>query len=169
MTLYELTDQMYALLLKLEEIPPEDPEERETWEAAIRDTLEMLADDFAEKAEGYGQVMKQLQADAEAVKAEKMRLGRRQQALENNIERMREAIKRAMLITDQKRVKTDLFSFSVSPRLDLVIDADVTEIPDDLVRVKAEPDKTAIKAFLKENPDGCTFAHFELAYTLTVR
>ncbi|MBQ1483869.1 MAG: siphovirus Gp157 family protein [Eubacterium sp.] len=169
MTLYELTDQMYALLLKLEEIPPEDPEERETWEAAIRDTMEMLADDFAEKAEGYGQVMKQLQADAEAVKAEKMRLARRQQALENNIERMREAIKRAMLITDQKRVKTDLFSFSVSPRLDLVIDADVEEIPDDLVRVKAEPDKAAIKAFLKENPDGCTFAHFEPAYTLTVR
>ena len=98
-----------------------------------------------------------------------MRLGRRQQALENNIERMREAIKRAMLITDQKRVKTDLFSFSVSPRLDLVIDADVEEIPDDLVRVKAEPDKAAIKAFLKENPDGCTFAHFEPAYTLTVR
>ena len=74
MTLYELTDQMYSLLQKMEEIPPEDPEERETWEAAIHDTLAMLVDDFAEKAEGYGQVMKQLQADAEAVKAEKMRL-----------------------------------------------------------------------------------------------
>ena len=169
MTLYELTDQMYSLLQKMEEIPPEDPEERETWEAAIHDTLAMLVDDFAEKAEGYGQVMKQLQADAEAVKAEKMRLGRRQQALENNVERMREAIKRAMLITGQKKVKTDLFSYSVSPRLDLVIDADVDEIPDDLVKVKAEPDKAAIKAYLKENPDGCTFAHFEPAYTLTVR
>lgn len=169
MTLYELTDQMYSLLQKLEEIPPEDPEEREIWEEAIRDTLAMLVDDFAENAEGYGKVMKQLQADAEAVKSEKMRLARRQQALENNVERMREAVKRAMLITGQKKVKTDLFSFSVSPRLDLVIDADVDEIPDDLVKVKAEPDKTAIKAFLKENPDGCTFAHFEPAYTLTVR
>lgn len=168
MTLYELTDQMYSLLQKLEEIPPEDPEEREIWEEAIRDTLAMLVDDFAEKAEGYGKVMKQLQADAEAVKAEKMRLARVQQALENNVERMREAVKRAMLITGQKKVKTDLFSFSVSPRLDLVIDADVDEIPDDLVKVKAEPDKTAIKAFLKENPD-CGFAHFEPAYTLTVR
>ena len=168
MTLYELTDQMYALLLKLEEIPPEDPEERETWEAAIHDTLAMLADDFADKAEGYGKVMKQLQADAAAVKAEKMRLTRVQQTLENNIERMREAIKRAMLITGQKKVKTDLFSYSVSPRLDLVIDADVEDIPDDLVKVKAEPDKTAIKAYLKENPD-CTFAHFEPAYTLTIR
>jgi len=169
MTLYELTDQMYSLLQKLEEIPPEDPEEREIWEEAIRDTLAMLVDDFADKAEDYGRVMKQLQADAEAVKAEKMRLARRQQALENNVERMREAVKRAMLITGQKKVKTDLFSFSVSPRLDLVIDADVDEIPDDLVKVKAEPDKAAIKSFLKENPDGCTFAHFEPAYTLTIR
>ena len=168
MTLYELTDQMFSLLQKMEEIPPEDPEERETWDAAIHDTLAMLVDDFAEKAEGYGQVMKQLQADAEAVKAEKMRLARRQQALENNVERMREAIKRSMLITGQKKVKTDLFSYSVSPRLDLVIDADVDEIPDGLVKVKAEPDKTAIKAYLKKNPD-CTFAHFEPAYTLTVR
>ena len=97
-----------------------------------------------------------------------MRLTRVQQTLENNTERMREAIKRAMLITGQKKVKTDLFSYSVSPRLDLVIDADVDEIPDDLVKVKAEPDKAAIKAYLKENPD-CTFAHFEPAYTLTIR
>lgn len=169
MTLYELTDQMFSLLQKLEEIPPEDPEEREIWEEATRDTLAMLVDDFADKADDYGRVMKQLQADAEAVKAEKMRLARRQQALENNVERMREAIKRAMLITGQKKVKTDLFSFGVSPRLDLVIDADVDELPDDLVKVKAEPDKAAIKAYLKENPDGCTFAHFEPAYTLTVR
>lgn len=169
MTLYDLTDQMYSLLLKMEEIPPEDPEEKETWDAAIRDTLAMLADDFADKAEGYGQVMKQLQADAEAVKAEKMRLGRRQQSLENNIERMREAIKYAMLVTGQKKVKTDLFTYSVGLRQELIIDADVDHIPDDLVKVKAEPDKTAIKAFLKENPDGCTFAHFEPAYTLTIR
>lgn len=169
MTLYDLTDQMYSLLLKMEEIPPEDPVEKETWEAALHDTLAMLADDFADKAEDYGMVMKQLQADAEAVKTEKLRLARRQQTLENNIERMREAIKRAMLITGQKKVKTDLFSFGVSPRLDLVIDADVADIPDDLVKVKAEPDKTAIKQYLKENPDGCTFAHFEPAYTLTIR
>lgn len=168
MTLYELSDQMYSLLAKMEEPAPEDPEERELWEIACQDTLTMLLDDFAEKAEGYGCVLKQLQADAEALKGEERRLSSRRKAIENNIERMREAMKSAMLLTGQKKVKTELFSFGVSPRLDLVIDADVTEIPDDLVRVKAEPDKTAIKAFLKENPD-CGFAHFEPAYTLTVR
>lgn len=168
MTLYELSDQMYSLLQKMEEPAPEDPDERLTWEIACQDTLTMLLDDFAEKAEGYGCVLKQLQADAEALKGEERRLSSRRKAIENNIERMREAMKSAMLLTGQKKVKTELFSFGVSPRLDLVIDADVTEIPDDLVRVKAEPDKTAIKAYLKENPD-CTFAHFEPAYTLTVR
>ena len=168
MTLYELSDQMSSLLAKMEEPAPEDPEERELWETACQDTLAMLLDDFTEKAEGYGCVLKQLQADAEALKNEERRLNGKRKAIENNIERMREAMKSAMLLTGQKKVKTELFSFGVSPRLDLVIDADVTEIPDDLVRVKAEPDKTAIKAFLKENPD-CGFAHFEPAYTLTIR
>lgn len=167
MTLYDLTDQMAALLAKMEELPPEDPEERELWETALNDTMAMLLDDFADKADDYGRVMKQLQADAEAVKAEKMRLAKRQQAIENNIDRMREAIKQSMLITGQKKIKSDLFTFGVSPRLALVIDKE-DEIPDDLLRIKVEPDKAAIKAFLKEQPDS-TFAHFEPEYALTIR
>ncbi len=167
MTLYDLTDQMAALLAKMEELPPEDPEERELWETALNDTMAMLLEDFADKADDYGRVMKQLQADAEAVKTEKMRLAKRQQAIENNIDRMREAIKQSMLITGQKKIKTDLFSFGVSPRLALVIDKE-DEIPDDLLRIKVEPDKAAIKAFLKAQPDS-TFAHFEPEYALTIR
>ena len=167
MTLYDLTDQMAALLAKMEELPPEDPEERELWETALNDTMAMLLEDFADKADDYGRVMKQLQADAEAVKTEKMRLAKRQQAIENNIDRMREAIKQSMLITGQKKIKTDLFSFGVWPRLALVIDKE-DEIPDDLLRIKVEPDKAAIKAFLKAQPDS-TFAHFEPEYALTIR
>lgn len=168
MTLYELTGAMLDIYERMSEQPPEDPQERETWEQALNDTLAMLADDFCDKADGYGRVLKQLKAEADAVKAEKMRLARRQQGLENNIERMREAMKCAMLLSDQKRVKTELFTFSVGLRQELVIDAETKDIPDDLLRIKAEPDKDKIKAYLKENPEA-TFAHFAPTHTLTIR
>ena len=168
MTLYELTGAMLDIYERMSEQPPEDPEERETWDQALNDTLVMIADDFADKAEGYGKVLKQLKADVETIKAEKMRLARRQQTEENNIERMREAIKCAMLLTNQKKVKTDLFTFSVGLRQELVIDAETKDIPDDLLRKKVEPDTTKIKEHLKEHPEA-TFAHFAPTHTLTIR
>lgn len=167
MTLYELTGAMLDLYEKMSEPLPEDPEERELWEQALNDTLTMMADDFAEKSDEYGKVLKQLQADADAIKAEKMRLARRQQGVEANIERMRERMKSAMLLTDQKRIKTELFTFSVGMRQELVID-DADAIPDDLLKVKVEPDTKGIREHLKNNPDA-TFAHFEPKQTLTIR
>lgn len=167
MTLYELTGAMLDLYDKMSEPYPEDPEERETWEQALNDTLAMMAEDFAEKADGYGKVLKQLQADADAIKAEKMRLARRQQGIEKNIDGLRERMKCAMLLTDQKRIKTELFTFSVGTRQELVID-DENAIPDDLLKITVEPDKKGIREHLKEHPDA-PFAHFAPTQTLTIR
>ena len=60
MTLYDLENDYLELLTMLEE----DPEEAD--ETAIHDTLSMILLDIDEKIEGYGKVLKQLQADAEA-------------------------------------------------------------------------------------------------------
>lgn len=167
MTLYELTGAMLDLYEKMSEPFPEDPEERELWEQALNDTLAMMAEDFADKADGYGRVLKQLQADADAIKAEKMRLARRQQGIEKNIEKMRERMKCAMLLTDKKRIKTELFTFSVGTRQELVID-DQSAVPEDLVKRTVTLDTKGIREHLKNNPDA-TFAHFEPKQTLTIR
>ena len=166
MTLYELTEDMAALLARLEQVDEED----ETLEQAIKDTLEMVAMDFADKADGYAKVLRQIQADAESVKAEKLRLAKRQSALENNADRLKEALKKAMEATGQKSLKTELFSFSVrsSQSVEILTD-NVFEIPDEYLRYKdPEVDKTKLAAWLKLNPE-CSFARMATKTSLTVK
>lgn len=165
MTIYTISDDMLRILNMLEQQP-----EDETEEQALRDTLEMIKMDFAEKADGYGKVLRQLQAEAEAIKAEKIRLGKRQSTLEQNAERLKETMKQAMIMTGQKKVKTDLFTFSTRAGKELVIDTDnIFEIPDELLRYKdPEPDKAAIKEYLKTNPE-CCWAHMIETQSLIVK
>lgn len=162
MTLYELTEDMRTLLDMLEEENTED--EQEAIENALQEVLENLTD----KAEGYGKVMKQLDADIEALDEEERRIRKKKAALKNNKDRMREAMKCAMLITGQKKIKTALFSFSVSTRLKAVLDVDVDRLPEDLVRVTKEPRMQEITQILKDDPT-CGIAHFEPVDSLTVR
>lgn len=163
MTLYELTDEMRALLALMEEEQDDDEQE------AIKAALECTVFDIGEKAEGYGQVIKQLEADAAAVKAEKTRLAKKQAALENNAARLREALKNAMVLTGQSKIKTKLFSFSLSVRDKAVLDFPVDQIPQDFWKVKdPEADMKEIEKYLKEGHE-VYFAHMEQVESLTIR
>ena len=172
MTLYQLTDEFLNLLTMLEE----DPEEAE--EQAIHDTISMILLDIEEKAEGYGQVLKQLQADADALKAEKLRIAKKQATIEANIERLRKALLHAMLLTGRTKIKTPLFSFSTSTRWKPVLDVPADAIPEQFWKpVKVEADMKAVEKWLKEfNPEisgnnctECEWAHLEQVDSLTVR
>lgn len=77
MTLYELTSDYMELLTMLED--PDADEE------VIADTLEGLAGDIEAKADGYARVMRQMDADAVAIKAEEERLANRRRSLENRL------------------------------------------------------------------------------------
>lgn len=169
MTLYELTDEMMTLLSWLEEA---DDESSIPDQQAIEDTLAMVAEDFCAKADGYGKVLKQLQADAEAVKAEKMRLAARQSSLEKSADRLKEAMRDALVKLGQKSLKTDLFTFSTRAGQELVIDAEsVYELPMEMVRiVDPVPDKMAIKKYIKEHAgEEITWAHMEPTVSLIVK
>lgn len=163
MTLYELTEEMRGLLELLEEDLGEDEQE------AVDTALQTVLVDITEKAEGYGQVIKQLEADAQAVKAEKMRLAKKQSALENRATRLRDAVKSAMLITGQKKIRTKLFSFSIGTREKAFLDCPIEEIPPDFWKVKdPEPDMKEIEKYLKEGHE-VYFAHMEQVESLTIR
>lgn len=163
MTLYELTEDMRTLLDMLEEETTED--EQEAIENALQDVLENMA----EKAESYGQVLKQIEADAAAVKAEKMRLAKKQASLENNAKRLREAMKFAMLVTGQKKLKTGLFTFGIQTREKAFLDLPVEEIGPDFWKYREpEADMAKIEKYLKEGHE-VDFAHLEPVDSLTVR
>lgn len=171
MTLYKLTAEMADLLNQLEELPPEDPELYAVHEEAIRNTLECLEMDFADKADGYGKVLKQLAADAEMLKREKLRIASKQSELENNMNRLREAMLRAMVATDQRKIKTPLFTFSVSTRQKAVLASGVEpeDLPEEWQKRKpVEANMQVIEKWLKDG--GVTVvAHLEEVNGLTVR
>lgn len=157
MTLYEMTNDMLELQAMLEE---DDSE-------AIQDTLEMVAQDFADKAERYGIIVKQMEAEAEALRKEEQTLAARRRAKEKGAQRMRDAVLRAMELTGQRKVETPRVVYSLRAAQNVVIDH-FDQIPADMLRFKEpEADKTKIRAFLKLSP--CEWAHIETRNSLIVK
>lgn len=158
MNLYELTEEMRQLLELLEE--DED-------QTAIEDTLALVKEDLKDKIQGYGCVIRQLAADKAALAEERQRIQKREKSVENNMNRLRDAVKYAMLITNQPKLKTNLFSFSVSTRQKFVLDVDVNDLPDEFKKVTVEPRLKEIGDAMKQEDRG--WGHYEQTETLTVR
>lgn len=162
MKLYELTTEYLHLLDVLED---EDASEE-----AIRDTMGMILEDITDKIEDCGKVLKQLRADAEALKAEKLRLASRQAAIERGEERLREAIRLAMAVTNQRKIKTGLFTFGLTKQNKVVLDVPEEALPLEFQKVTVKADTKALKEHLmRDEADLCGLAHFETVDTLTVR
>lgn len=168
MKLYELTEELTNLIEMLEE----DPENE-----AIKETIAMLLLDLDDKAEDYVHVIRQLEADAEAAKAEKLHLAKKQSAAENAAKRMRDYLKDAMIITGRTKIKRATCSIGISTRWEMALDVDVNDIPDEFKKITVEPKKQEITRWLKAydpdkggtNLETCEWAHLEQTETLTVR
>ena len=168
MTLYELTDDHRRLLWMLEE----DPENE-----AIKEMIALNQLDIVDKAEGIVHVIRQLEADAEAAKQEKLRLGKKQSTAENGAKRLREALKEAMSISGVTKIKKPTCSATLSTRWDTVLDVEPEDLPDEFKKITVEPKKAEITKWLKAydpdkggtNLETCDWAHLEQTETLTVR
>lgn len=170
MKLYELTEEWQRLQMWMEE---EDADE----DQALKDTFEAVKEDFADKADSYGMVSRNLDAHSAEIKAQEdilmeevKRLRAYRARIDKNNDRLKESFKQALELTGQNSLKTDKFCFGTRKSSSVVIDAEnVYEIPDECLRYKdPEPDKTAIKDWLKDHPDA-TWAHIETKTTLTIK
>lgn len=79
----------------------------------LEDTLESLNDAIEEKAVGYAKIIKNLEGQSFAIKAEEERLATRRKTLEGNAKRLKEALEQSMINTNVKKIKTELFSFNI--------------------------------------------------------
>lgn len=102
MNLYELTDS-YLKVLEL----------IENGEEGLEDTLESINDTIELKADGYARIIRNLEANAVALKTEIDRLTNRKRSIENSIDRLKENLKNAMIATGKEKIKTDLFNITV--------------------------------------------------------
>lgn len=139
--IYELTSQALMLqqLLEAEEID----------EQAYQDTLEALS--VEDKVQSICCVIRNIEAETEAIKAEKDRLAKRQKTTENAVKRLKESLIYHLQATNQAKVKTTLFNVSLSSSKSLKV-VDETMIPQEYLI--PQPDKVDIAGMKKAIKEG---------------
>lgn len=160
MNLYEMTEEIRNLYETLAEADAEDIDQ------IVSDAIEGIEAD--KKVEGYCQVIKQLKADAEMLKAEKARIDRKKATAENAIERMRKALTDFMEASHQDKVKAGTFSVSMRETASVNI-LNELDLPERfLIPQMPKADKKAIKEALD---NGETVDGAELTFTkgVTIR
>lgn len=142
-TLYELTGQFLTLLEMAEE---------EGDATIIMDTLEAIDGEIEDKADGYAKIIRELTGRAEMIKQEIERLQAKQKVIGNNINHIKGDLERAMINTDKKKFKTDLFSFNIQKNPASVKVISSEKVPEQFWK-QQEPvlDKKGLIAYLKEN------------------
>ena len=146
MKLYEITEQLRQLMA-MDDVPPEQ----------LQDTLDMVNEEFEAKAENIAMLIREMVLDAEGYKAEIDRLSDRKKSLDNKVESLKDYLRVNMQAADMTKIKGTLFTISLGSPTETVYVADEKLLPDDLVCIKREPNKTEIKAQLKSGADleGC--------------
>ena len=91
MTIYELTNELRSFNEMTEEMTPE-----ELTDQVYKDTFEGLSGAYDDKAEGWCKYIKNIDAEAKAVKEEAQRLMAKAKALENHRDRMKETLLQSM-------------------------------------------------------------------------
>jgi outer membrane murein-binding lipoprotein Lpp len=99
MKLYELTNDFSELFSQLDDIIENEEltaDEREELSQAWFDTLEMIEAEFEDKAENIAVFVKELAAEADALKKEENALAARRKSREKTIERLKSYLLRSM-------------------------------------------------------------------------
>lgn len=148
MNLYELTEDMLTVQMMLED---DDYDE-----ATFRDTLEAVEGAYEYKLESYAKVIKNMEANIGAIKTEVTRLTDKKKSLERSIDRLKSAMFESMKRTGTTKVKGDIFTVAISKnggKAPVVLSVPVSELPDDLVRIKEEADTEAIRKYIESTGD----------------
>lgn len=121
-----------------------------------KDTLDSINAPLEEKALAVAALIRERKAAAEAIKAERQRLEKRQRAAERAEESLRSYLAGAMQVTGKTKIKDDRFTVSLGEGKPKVVVTDLTKlIANEAVwkPYKFEEtnlDKTAIKAMFEE-------------------
>lgn len=139
--LYELSTE-YAALMAEYDAAEYDEQRAEVWAM-----IDALQDDIADKAEAYARIMRNMQAEAEAYKAEAQRLTRKQKAAEAAVEGLKQRLMNAMTLVNATEIRTSIGKWRIqaNPWSCEVTDAD--KIPAEYH--VPQPDKIDRAALLK--------------------
>lgn len=148
MKIYEIPGALRELLDRLDA----DPDTGEVDGEALAAYAEYNAA-AAEKLEGTACYVRELKAEADAIKAEEERLAKRRKALENKSERLKNYMMPALEAMGGK-VKGVMASVRIGKSQAVTV-FDIDALPDAFKHVKTtiDPDKVALKKALKSGED----------------
>jgi chaperonin cofactor prefoldin len=145
--LYELSADLIAL---------QDMLEDSVEDQVLQDTLEAVQGEYEIKIEAYCKVIKNLEADMEALKVEAKRLTDKRKTLENNVNRLKRAMFESMKATNTPKIKGQLFTVAIQRNggvAPINYDKDNKELtahlPDQLVNIVETPNLEAIRELLE--------------------
>lgn len=143
--LYELTSDLLVLQEMLEDSVDDQ---------CLLDTLEGVQGEYEIKLESYCKVIKNLEGDMDALKAESDRLTAKRKVLENNVDRLKKAMFDSMKATNTPKVKGQLFTVAIQRNggktpVVQAPDVDLSKLPDELVVVTEKPNLDAIRELLE--------------------
>ena len=137
----------------------------ETGEIIDLDRLNALEMERDTKISNVACWIKDLKAEAEAIKAEKQALDKRQKAAENKAERLKEWLQ-SILQGEKFKDSRCAISYRKSERVDFADSFDLNTLPDSIKKVTIEPRKTEIKDYLKT---GATIEGVELVESSNIQ
>jgi hypothetical protein len=141
MNLYTLTTeaQMIASLLETEELTPE-----------LESMLIINQQELSHKSIDYAKVIRNKEADSEAIENEIKRLKAMKEANDRVIDRMKEAVRNAMVSAGIDKIESSLFKLSLR-RSEAVEVISIDQLPESLTVVKktVSADKMKIKEQIK--------------------
>ena len=154
--LYEITGE----LLQLQELLEDSVEDQ-----ILTDTLEAVQGEYEVKLENCCKIIRNLEADIDALKAEADRLNTKRAVLNANVERLKKAMYDSMKVTGNTKVKGTLFTVAIQKNggktpveYNKNNDHITDNLPDNLVIYSEKPNLDAIREALEagKTVDGFT-------------
>lgn len=142
MRLYDISTELRSLLEHIAE------QEGEVTEADEAD-LDRLMPTLSDKVARYLEIAREHELEAEALRSEADRIGRRAQVAANAAARLRGRVRDALVTSGVGKVDAGTFRVSLRKGRTSVQVIDATRLPERFVRVVESPDKRAIGDALK--------------------
>ena len=163
-SIYELTGEVLSLWALMESGELDDE--------MLIGAMEYSQEELHLKLESYCKWIKNMESDIAGLKAEEERLKDKRKTMENTIDRAKKAMKSAMEVSGEKKIKGDLFTVAIQANPESVVldEPYIDNIPPEYLKVKdPEIDKAKLKEDLKNGVNLEGIAHLEQNYGLRIR
>lgn len=155
MKLYELTSNFNQLQQIIEDGADQE---------AIHDTLQAIDEAIDDKVQGAALLIRNIEAQAAAIKVEEKRLSDRRKFFENNCKNIKDYLYQQMVAVDKRRVKGALVTVGIQKNpASLEIATDAVIPPEYMISQEPKVDKKALLAAVKDGLqwDGITLKQGE--------